>query len=260
MAMYEPALKRHSPGYIVYLTAALLLLIFNGPAIAARATQDTSDGVQLMLDDVEDAVSQALSKREEAEHVTATVTNTRKSVLHKTSRQSRVEIDSLTHDAQRQSWSANLLIIRDGEVAKALPVSGRYQEERALPVLTKRLRHGDIIAKEHITMQYFPATRIRRATITDTETLLGRTPERTISKDRPIRMTELTTPTVLKQGATVNMRYRTPYMEISTIGEALEDGGKDELIKVRNIDSNKVIRARVISDQEVVAGPSATNR
>jgi flagella basal body P-ring formation protein FlgA len=247
--------------YYVYsaLCFWLLLTCLWGSLAGAAHAANEQNGFRLMLEDVEKAVSDALTEKMPSDHIRATVTSTRESVLHNTDEPAEVSIESLTYKEKRQSWSANLLILQDGEVTSAMPLSGRFEVQRALPVLLKRMRHGQTISEDDITMQFFPETRIRRATVTNVNQIIGKTPERAISKHRPIRTTEIQSPVVLEEGSTVHMRYKTPSMTISTMGEAMEDGGQGEVIRVRNLDSKKVVRAKVVSGNEVVVGTTATN-
>ncbi len=210
--------------------------------------------VDLLLSDVEEAVSHALSEEDIADFIKATTTSTRKKILYSGQNGAAVEINNLTYDEKTLTWSANMLVVKDEKVLTAQPLSGRYAEQRQLPVLKRRIKKGEVISQENITMQLFPTTRIRDNTVTDVKELIGKTPERMISKHRAIRASEVSHPAVMDKGSTVQMRYQTPYMQISTIGEAMEDGSMGEYIRVRNNDSNQIIRARVVSNNAVIAG------
>ncbi len=56
---------------------------------------------------------------------------------------------------------------------------------------------------------------------------------------------------IIDRNQTVTMKISGAGFVVTAIGRALEDGRTDELIKVRNIDTGKVIRARVLSDGRV---------
>ena len=209
---------------------------------------------QLMLEDVEKAVSDALVAAKLAPHIRATVLNSREKVLYAGQKEAHVELHTLKYDTSKFSWSANMLIMDGEKTITAKPISGRYNEEQALPVLNKRVLNGNVITKDDVVMQFFPATKARQDTVTTSEALLGKSPRHMISPNRPVRVGELTSPAVLKKGATVTMRYLTPYMDISTTGEAQEEGTVGDVIRVRNTDSNKIVRATITSPQEVVVG------
>ncbi len=244
-----------------YVSLGLLLLILViGKPLSARANDTKrqeevpSAPYQLMLEDVEKAVSDALVAAKLAPHIHATVLNNRDKVLYAGQQPAHVELRTLRYDTSKSSWSANMLIMDGEKTITAKPVSGRYNEEQEVPVLNKRLLNGNVIAKEDVVMQFFPATKSRQDTVMTADALLGKSPRHMISPNRPIRAGELTSPAVLKKGGTVTMRYATPYMDISTTGEAQEEGTVGDVIRVRNMDSSKIVRATIVSSQEVVVG------
>ena len=110
-----------------------------------------------------------------------------------------------------------------------------------------------MIEADDVVMAPVASRKIRANTITDADMLIGKTAKRSIAPHRSIRVNELESPKILEQGNTVTMRFVTPYMRINALGESLEDGGMGDIIRVRNHDSNKVIRARVLSSSEVDA-------
>jgi flagellar basal body P-ring formation protein FlgA len=243
----------HIVRYWIYIVAVCCVMVACAERVYA-VEPDPHAPYQLLLEDIEKAVSDALVKADVAKHVRATVTNNRDKVLYTGTQPAHVELRTLTYDKGKTSWSANMLIMDGEKVITAKPISGRYNEEQALPVLKQRLRDDGVIAKENIAMQLFALTKVRQDTVLEAEQLIGKSPRHMISPNRPIRTGELTTPPVLEKGATVSMRYATPYMSITTTGEAQEEGSVGNTIRVRNTDSNKIVRARIVSPQEVVVG------
>ena len=104
--------------------------------------------------------------------------------------------------------------------------------------------------------------RVARDSISDIKNLIGRTPIRTVSPNRPIRESEISAPAVIKKNALVQMRYKTNSMEITTSGQALSDGAKGDVIEVRNIASKKVTRAVVTTSDtvDVIAAGTETSQ
>jgi flagella basal body P-ring formation protein FlgA len=249
----NPSRRREGDRLRRVLRIAIIILFFFSLNVQA-AEPDPHAPYQLLLEDIEKAVAEALVKADVAPHVRATVTNNRDKVLYAGTSPAHVELRTLTYDKDKTSWSANMLIMDGEKVMTAKPITGRYNEERPLPVLKQRLRDDGVITKEHIEMQFFAATKVRQDTVLEADQLIGKSPRHMISPNRPIRTGELTTPPVLEKGATVSMRYQTPYMQITTTGEAQQDGSVGQVIRVRNPDSNKVVRAKIVSPQEVVVG------
>jgi flagella basal body P-ring formation protein FlgA len=55
----------------------------------------------------------------------------------------------------------------------------------------------------------------------------------------------------VRRGETVVMRLRGPGFLLTGLGQALEDGRPGGFIKVRNVDSSRVITAKVAADGSV---------
>lgn len=229
------------------LLGALLL----GVPLAATAQVANAPLFSVSLKDAEASVASALIAEGVADAVKADIISTRQPYLYQYKQPLEVQVRTLKHDPADRSWSANLLFAHEGEVVSAMPVSGRYEETVRVPVLTQRMTHGEMIAASHIEIKEFPASKIRQNVVTDPEQLVGSTPRRTISLNRPIRIDEVQQPDVVEKGSLLKMTYQTPYMEISTSGEALENGAIGQAIRIRNQDSKTVVYGTVLSADEV---------
>jgi flagellar basal body P-ring formation protein FlgA len=224
------------------------------PSAEARPTKNAPPlPYQLMLTDVEQAVGQALVEADVAEHVKAQVLSDRKQIVYAAQHPVEVELAQLAHDTNKRTWTASMVVMHQGQVVTAKPLSGRYEEQKMIPMLVERIHHGDVISAENIRMVAVSLNKIRADVVTDAAQLQGKTSRSTIAGGRIIRAAELITPAVIKKGAAITMSYNTPTMNISTVGEALEDGGIGDRIKVRNGTSNMVVHAKVLSANEVSA-------
>ncbi|TAE32098.1 MAG: flagella basal body P-ring formation protein FlgA [Alphaproteobacteria bacterium] len=213
---------------------------------------------QLMLQDVEDVVGKALAENNVAEIVKAHVLSERKHIVYAAHHPVEVELAQLTHDSNKRTWTASMVITDQGKVVTARPLSGRFEEQKMIPVLVERIHHGDIIAPDNIRMIAVSTNKIRHDVVTDAAQLEGKTSRSTIAGGRIIRGNELVNPAVIRKGAAVSMTYNTPTMHISTVGEALEDGGMGDMIRVRNSTSSMVVRAKILSSNEVSASLAPT--
>lgn len=207
---------------------------------------------QLYNNDAEPVISEALAKQGAGENVEATIYGhdpDKPLVSH--DGPIEVEIHGLRFDNDSKRWSANMLVVNGEEVVTAIPIAGRYEEVVSLPVLRRQLRSGDTISEDDVEMQNFPLSQIRGEVVTQAEALIGQTPVRTLSSERPIRTHEVSGPILVKKSSLVKIRYSIPGMEISDTGEAMEDGSRGSLINVRNTSSKKLLRAVVTGEGSV---------
>lgn len=233
------------------LSLAVLILVFKAFPVNA---EEAEPAFQFTLSDAEDALSAMLQEQGIAEHIKANVLTRRNSVLYKYGKPFSVGIKTLKYDADKRTFSANLFFMDQGDVISAQPISGTYTEMVEVPMLKQALRKGQEISGENITTKLLPVSRVRADTVTEVDMLIGKTPRRAISDNRPIRKLELMAPSVLEKGSVVTMRYQTPSMTISTTGEAQQAGSAGQTIRVKNTESNIIVSATILSDNEVVVG------
>jgi len=68
---------------------------------------------------------------------------------------------------------------------------------------------------------------------------------------------------VVRRNQTVTMRITGAGFVVAALGKALQDGKCDEVIRVSNVDTGRVVRAKVLADgsvEPVISGPGATER
>ena len=230
----------------IFFISAILLL-------GATITQANEPHFRIMLSDVEAAVAEGIVMQTELDEAEVTITSERNKTMHSAYRPVYVEIATLNIDDVRKQWSANMVVKDDKDIITARPISGRYEAHVLVPTLKSRIKHGMVIKEDDIVMDTVASAKVRANTVTDASYLIGKTAKRAISAHRSVRMDEVKHPKILEMGHTVTMKYKTAYMSINAVGEALEAGGIGDVIRVRNHDSNKVIRARIMSKDEVDA-------
>ncbi|MEJ0010239.1 MAG: flagellar basal body P-ring formation chaperone FlgA [Alphaproteobacteria bacterium] len=164
-----------------------------------------------------------------------------------------VSIQALQIDKDAHRWQGQAYIVSGGKTEAVKPVAGYYEAMLSVPVLIRQVGSTDVIAQGDIEMKSMPERQIRKDTVTDEAQLIGKSPRRTISAERPIRAEEIAMPLVVKKGQTVELTYTTPYVHIRTEAEALEDGAVGATIRVKNTKSGKAVSSRVVDTGHVEA-------
>lgn len=202
---------------------------------------------QITKQDVANAVAQAMQEKGVREHVTATPDAALPAVLYGANHPLKLTLHALQVDTQAQRWQAQAYILNGNRTELVKPVSGRFEAMLSVPVLSRQLHSGDVIEARDLQMRTMPERLLRKDTITEQAQLIGQSPLRSISAGRPIRAAEVSAPKVVLKGDLVEMKYTTPHMTIRTSGQALEDGAPGQLVRIKNIKSEKAISARVIA-------------
>lgn len=244
------------------LLTALVTLIFSGVAHAANwqtpsgikiAASDSTISTmpqkffQVTNDDVAAAVAKQMQDEGFRQSVTATVNPGIGPVIHSADHPLKLAIHGLQVDPDAKLWQAQAYVISGNTTETVKPVAGRFDATMQVPVLTRQLQSGDVIEKTDLELRPVPERQLRKDTVTDMSSLLGQSPRRIISPNRPIRLSEVSQPVVIKKGQAVEMLYTTPYMHIRATGEALENGATGALIRVKNSKSEKAVSGRVVS-------------
>lgn len=220
--------------------------------ISSRELAEPTQYFRLTYENAEEAIGQALAERGAGSKVGASIYSKSGDYIFSSSQPISVEIRGLRYNDHSNSFSANLVSISAGKVLSAKAVSGRYNELVEVPVLKRGIQAGEVITAQDIEFNDYAKGRARFDTITDIASLIGKSPIRTISAARPIRERELQRPQVVKRDDLVKIVYSQGAMEISTNGQAMDDGAQGALINVKNLQSDRIIQARVVNSAMVV--------
>lgn len=168
-----------------------------------------------------------------------------------------MEILEIKYEKNNTRFIATVRTI-DGKEQK---IHGRFEEAQLIPVLISPVNEGEVIAQENITFKKFQKSRELGKIFKNLDSILGRYAKHKIPADRPLTINDLGLETLISRGQTVKMIFQKDALLIETVGIALEAGGQDELIRVKNLDSSQIVRAKIKDPETVLVGPeiSASN-
>ena len=169
----------------------------------------------------------------------------------------KLVIHALQIDPNSRRWQGQANIIANGKTETVKPVSGTYIGLIDVPVVTRQLGRGDLIEASDLSSKAVPKLQLRKETVTDAKQLIGQSPRAVISAERPIRLSEISAPLVIKKGDAVQMTYTNPYMSLKASGVALQDGAIGELIRVKNDKSEKSVSGRVAGSGHIEVNSSS---
>lgn len=201
-------------------------------------------------------VARALEAKGAGAKVSATMTGLYKDAVFEHTRPVEIVVKTLRFDRAKGRWSGNLLFTSQGQVLKAIPAEGRFEQQVEVPVLRNKMVAGEVIEQEDMELVDLPESRVRKGMVMEPADLAGKVVRRVISAGRPVRADEVQSPQLVRKGAAVQMLYRSAGMEIKATGEALEPGGMGDTIRIRNEASKAVVHGVVSGPDEVtVASP-----
>lgn len=246
------------------LSLILAMMFCTAPAFAA-VSPDTVDKAQqprmlfrLTNMDAEAAIAGALADKGAGKKLAAHIIGRKGDVLYSYSKPVVAEIHGLRYDSMTHRWNASVLFRSGDDIVSAVPASGTYEEVVEVPVLRREVRNNAVITEDDVEIREFPIAQTRSDTVTTVSDLLGKSPLRYISAERPIRMSEIARPSVVKRNSLVQILFESGPLHITTTGEALQDGATGDVINVRNTASKRVVRATVESEGVVRVVPIGT--
>lgn len=130
-------------------------------------------------------------------------------------------------------------------------VEGEVWTEIQVPVPTRRLSPGEVIAEADLTMTALRTDQLGQRVITDRNALLGQTARRVLSPGRPVPDNSVATQTAVTRNKPVTLEYRQGALLITARGRALANGAVGDQIRVQNLDSNRTLTGTVTGPSTV---------
>ena len=182
-----------------------------------------------------------------------------RSTLHvATDKLPTVEVISMDYAPRTGRFTAIVASPAGDPAAQRERLHGRAWVMTEIPVLSHPVRPGDEISHDDISWQRVRQDRVRRQTVVNVSELVGMSPKRHIAANRLIRVSDLQTPVMVSKGAAVTMVYRHGGLLLTASGRAMENGGRNDVIRVMNDRSRLTIEARVAAPGQVNVIPAST--
>jgi flagella basal body P-ring formation protein FlgA len=112
-------------------------------------------------------------------------------------------------------------------------------------VTTQQISRNTVIAKPDLKMEIRDISKLYQGYFSNVNEVTGRMARQSIRPGTILNPGLTKAPLLVKRGQTVDMLVKTRSYEIHMPGQALSDGSKGQLIKVKNSSSNRILDARV---------------
>lgn len=144
--------------------------------------------------------------------------------------------------------SSNFSIIFsvDGKIVENCTVRGKLEAITQVVTATTRIRKGDIITAGNLKLTEMDISRVDSPYRLPRQ-VIGMQAKRTITAGKPFTTRNLEAPPVVRRGELVRVIAKSGRMQISTTGIATMDARPGDSIRVKNIQSDKLISGRVNS-------------
>ncbi|ROR59918.1 UNVERIFIED_ORG: flagella basal body P-ring formation protein FlgA [Pseudomonas psychrophila] len=122
---------------------------------------------------------------------------------------------------------------------------------RDVVTVTHPLKRGAIIDYGDVTLRERDVGLISQGYLTAVELAVGQKLLRPVVSDQVLTLTHMEQAATVRKGDHVIISARSGTLSVKMPGEALSDGGLSEQIRVKNLNSNRIIKARVTAPGQV---------
>lgn len=122
---------------------------------------------------------------------------------------------------------------------------------REIVSTTRPLRRADIVQPGDVILRERDIGQITQGYLTDLDQAIGQRLTRPMVADQVITLVNLEQTEVIRKGDQVVITARSGTLAVRMPGEALSNGGMSEQIRVKNLNSKRVIKAQVTAPGQV---------
>lgn len=155
-------------------------------------------------------------------------------------------IKAVRYNGGKNKFSADVLI--DGRL---YTLEGKYEEASLIPAFKNYVNKGHIIEYTDLISVKVPNKRLNQDLYNNNDDLVGKSAKRKLPPNQPIKAKDVATPNILEKGTNVKMVFKKGGLLIEAQGITLEGGAEGDKIKVKNLDSNKIVKAKIIDEATV---------
>ncbi len=148
------------------------------------------------------------------------------------------------------SSSFSIFFKVNGQPANNCTIRGKIEAIRDVAVSAEKIPRGTILSPAHIVMIPKNVVELKQP-IFDPQKIIGMQIHKTLQAGRIFEIKYLHLPPVIKEGEPVKIFAGRGNLRITTNGIARSSGAAGEVIRVKNISSNKLIYARIESPGQV---------
>jgi len=144
------------------------------------------------------------------------------------------------------------LVVRDaGETMRTRRISARVDVFQKVYGVDAPLRRGRRLSAVDLVELRLPHTTLPRDVVLDPTVIEGAMLRRSVKPGEPLREAWLQVPPVIERGDRVRMVAVRGPLRMTARGEALSDGVRGAYVRVRNLDSRKIVSGRVTGPGEI---------
>ena len=168
-------------------------------------------------------------------------------------------VDQLDSDAASGRFTAGMSVATGPADSVQFRVNGQLHLMQTLPVLTRHKAPGDVIAADDLRMARVPLSLVQAEVAHQAAQAIGQAVRRQLASGQPVALADLGPPLLVTRGGAIAMVLDTAGLSLSAMGQAMENGGMGDRIRVLNPTSRAMVDAEVIGPGRVRVLPGSVS-
>ena len=225
------------------------------PTVRDREVVVARDSLVITRSQIEDRIQAALAEKGVDADMSVELSNRLMRLHVPATATPTVAVEDLLYEPRMRRFVAVIVAPAGDPAAQRHRVTGRVQRMSEVPVLTRRMRHGEVIGETDVEWIRVRSERLQRNTVVDVGDLIGKTPRRVLRPGVVVRVSDVQRPVLVARRTLVIMVYEQAGMMLTAQGRALDDGGRGDTVRITNTRSNTIVEARVTGPGKVSVRP-----
>ena len=139
----------------------------------------------------------------------------------------------------------------DGKFQKRIGINSRVMVSQEVVKTTRQIKKGELFTTDNIHIETIKTERLLGNTIKNIKDALGYEAVNYLPNGRPLLRRSMKKPALGSKGNKIMILAQRGGMKITTPGILKEDGYKDAMVQVLNIESKKIIYGRLVDSNTV---------
>ena len=139
----------------------------------------------------------------------------------------------------------------NGNVENRMYGTALVKVSQDLVITSRPLPRNHLLTASDLRTKRFNLTRLPRRALTSIEDVIGKRTKRPLQANAIIHAYEVEALPLIRKGDMVVIRVESPLLSITTMGLAVESGRHGETIRVKNLSSQREVRAVVVNAKTV---------
>ncbi|MDR8394232.1 flagellar basal body P-ring formation chaperone FlgA [Aliifodinibius sp. S!AR15-10] len=155
-------------------------------------------------------------------------------------------ITAVELDGALEQYTNFRVVCRPRNIRQTEQVQLAVEMERKLPVTSRRITSGEVIAREDLHVQWTRISKNSGTLISDMSRIEGKTLRRTLLAGRPVQQVDIGTEYLVKAGDMVILLFEKRGIRVRLTGKARQNGARNDEIRIYSEETRKKYLGKVI--------------